>query len=120
MDDRIKTAFSSAQDIIKQLITIATAVVGAVVTFSGSGAGAVLNFKASGWPVPLSLGILVLSIGCGLLALMNVVGAIGNMKIQDPTPYQPGIRIFVMGQFFLFVFGIFLLALCAPHWKLFA
>lgn len=116
MDERISKAFDAAQDTIKQLITIASAVVGAMVTFAGNGSTTFIDLKTAGWPAPVSIVLLLLSIGAGLAALMNLTGAIGNTKIHTPTPYQPGIRIFVIAQVVTFVSGMVVLALFAPHW----
>jgi len=116
MDERIGKAFDAAQDTIKQLITIASAVIGALVTFSGTGAGAIIDLKAAGWPAPTGVLVLLLSIGAGLAALMNITGALGNPKIHSPTPYQLGIRIFASAQVVTFVIGMVLLALFAPRW----
>jgi hypothetical protein len=116
MDDKIKSGFTAAQDIIKQLITIATAVIGATVIFSGSGSSALLTFKTSGLAAPIALGFLLASIGAGLCALMNIVGALGNPDIQSPTPYQWGIRLFTMIQAGAFALGMGVMAIFVPHW----
>jgi hypothetical protein len=117
MDERISKAFDAAQDTIKQLITIATAVVGAVVTFSGTGPSAFIDLKAVGMSALVAVILLLLSIGAGLAALMNLTGALGNLKIHSPTPYQAGIRIFATIQVIGFAAGIVVLALFAPHWQ---
>lgn len=117
MNERMQKAFDVAQDTIKQLITIATAIVGAIVTFSGSGNTVILNFKAAGAAVPTAIIILLISIGSGLAALMNLVGTLANTDIQHPTPYRPGICIFVIMQITAFASGVIVLGVFAPQWN---
>lgn len=48
---------------------------------------------------------------------MNLVGTLGNTEIANPTPYSPGIRIFVVAQVVLFLIGIVAIGVFAPHWR---
>ncbi len=107
LDPRHAKAFEVAAETVKQLLALATAVLGVTATFAkdivpASKASAKLTLTG-GWV------LLLLSLLCGVAALMNMSGQLGNSDIEKPNIYARGIVVCVASQMGIFVVGMTLI-----------
>ena len=113
LDPRLAKAFELATETVKQLLGLATAVLGVTATFAKDIVPAssvdAKHWLTAGWVV------LLVSLVCGVAALMNMSGQLGHGAIRDPDIYAPGVRICVVAQMVVFVTGMTLIVVSA--WK---
>jgi hypothetical protein len=114
MEDKIKMAFSFAQDVTKQLISLATAVIGLTVTFVNTFS------KPSGtldkWLIGLSWVFLLFSIFFGTWVLLALTGTLEPSQDNGTTisirgtnvtkPSLAQIALFILGLVLTIAYGV--------------
>jgi hypothetical protein len=98
-----KDACSYGVEIAKQFITLASAGIAFVVGVATAGGSGVRAFYVS------TVIVLAVSLACGLLYLMNVVGRIHSDN--DYNVYSIGLRVLAALQIVAFMLGVVILAL---------
>ena len=105
MDEQTKTAFASAADTSKQLITLATGVIALEMTFIKDVIATPGLLARSA--LALSWIMFLLSVVAGVWMLLAITGSLGGSQTLTPqTISNDNIRIPAMIQITLFVFAL--------------
>jgi hypothetical protein len=111
LEARLAKAFELAAETVKQLLGLATAVLGVTATFAKdivpTSTVDAKRTLAAGWIM------LLLSLLCGVAALMNMSGQLGSSKVKSPNIYASGVKVFVASQMVIFVLGMSLIVASA-------
>ena len=113
MTDWIKTAYTFAADIVKQMITLATVIIGLEITFrkefltTTNSTGQTVVIMDDKWLLYLSWGLLIFAIPCGVWALMALAG---SAEKQHSSIYGLNIALPVAMEMLSFLFGLILTA----------
>jgi cytochrome bd-type quinol oxidase subunit 2 len=85
-DDRRKAAFDYASDATKQLLTLATGIIAVSITFSTD---IIANTTAHRWALITAWIVYLVSIVCGVWALLSLTG---ELEQTQANPTDPSIR----------------------------
>jgi hypothetical protein len=85
MEEQVKKAFDFAADLVKQLISLATGIIALTITFSkdflqSTSAPSARPFAMIAWS------FFVMSILCGIWALMSLTGTLDQKCGSEPVP----------------------------------
>lgn len=108
MEEQVKKAFDFAADLVKQLISLATGIIALTITFSkdflqSKSAPIARNFAMVAWSA------FVVSIFCGIWALMSLTGTLDQKSGPKPAPVTiraPNIIVPSALQILFFVGGL--------------
>lgn len=111
LDDRGKSAFEAATEMVKQLLALATASIGGVIVLFDDKDVRGITFGAAASEVNASLWLLGVSVGFGLLSLGALAGQLGSPEVRAPSIYATGVRIMTIGQMVAYGAGVLLVIL---------
>lgn len=115
MDDQTKTAFASASDTSKQLITLATGVLALEITFAKDIVGRL--DETARWLIGGSWVLLVVSIVAGVWTLLALTGSLAQATAPTPQSIFGGnVKRPAIAQILLFLGGMALTVWFGVRW----